>query len=417
MKIEIDSQQSSLEKSSSIIGFSGTEKISRPFEYTLRVITKRKSNFDDLLDKPLGFNIKKQDAVRYFHGIIQEVTYRETSLVDSEDIQLTLILTPKLLDLDHESKSRVFRNTTVAKVVKEVLDIHGIEYCTELLESEASDPQNGNEHISQYQESDLRFISRIMKRAKIFYFFDYKDHKHIMRLSNKKGLEERMLELTPWGNRSADAFGMHCGNVLDAQQTKSVRAERNRLKGESNSQTLFPGVVFKLDKKKYMLSETKHEADNKYGHSVSFQAIENLSEITLDDPFVVRPIEIEPTKSFPVLGSAITFDGILSNRSDDSANSAIKFDVDAKNEGRNQLLIRTDGNLDLHGGKYVNIVASDTVVIEGFKTLHLQGPTGNYITIDSSGVRIKGNEIKLNCAGGADKTIEIANHKVTKAGN
>ena len=86
---------------------------------------------------------------------------------------------PRLWLLKKTTDVRVYQNKSVPTVVKAVLREHGIQFSERLSETYPK-----WDYLTQYRESDFAFVSRIMERAGIYYYFTHTQNGHEMVLSD-----------------------------------------------------------------------------------------------------------------------------------------------------------------------------------------------------------------------------------------
>lgn len=103
-------------------------------------------------------------------------------------------LVPWLWFLDKRTNCRVFQNQTVQKIVESLfteLGFHDFNFA--LIENHLP-----LEYCVQYQESDFNFISRLLEQEGLFYFFEHKDDKHILNITDNTSafvfLDEKTIE-------------------------------------------------------------------------------------------------------------------------------------------------------------------------------------------------------------------------------
>jgi type VI secretion system secreted protein VgrG len=80
---------------------------------------------------------------------------------------------PKLLRLAHAAQRRIFQEKNVPDVVEEVLRPYGID-----VERSLSASYQIREYVTQYGETDLAFVTRLLAEEGIWYRFDHADGGH-----------------------------------------------------------------------------------------------------------------------------------------------------------------------------------------------------------------------------------------------
>lgn len=153
--------------------FSGTESISQMYCYDI-IFTSTDKQLDVswFLRKPVSLTmglgpLENMSRQKNVHGVITD--FRRLS-GSADQARYRITLKPYLSLLDKQFRShRFFVNRSVPEVVEQVLKEHGLkgwefEFCLK-------NDYPKREQINQYQESDLRFIQRLLAEVGIFYFF------------------------------------------------------------------------------------------------------------------------------------------------------------------------------------------------------------------------------------------------------
>ncbi|EOB0992147.1 type VI secretion system Vgr family protein [Escherichia coli] len=168
-RLDIPSCPSSLD----VEDFSGTEGISKIYRYD--IIFTSTDRYPDaawflrksatlIMGTGLLESLTEQKKV---HGVITD--FRRIS--GSEDqAQYRITLKPFISLLDKQFRThRFFVNKSVSEVVEQILTEHGLKGWEYEFSLKRTYPKR--EQINQYQESDLRFIQRLLAEVGIFYFF------------------------------------------------------------------------------------------------------------------------------------------------------------------------------------------------------------------------------------------------------
>lgn len=168
-RLDIPSCPSSLD----VEDFSGTEGISKIYRYD--IIFTSTVRYPDaawflrksatlIMGTGLLESLTEQKKV---HGVITD--FRRIS--GSEDqAQYRITLKPFISLLDKQFRThRFFVNKSVPEVVEQILTEHGLKGWEYEFSLKRTYPKR--EQINQYQESDLRFILRLLAEVGIFYFF------------------------------------------------------------------------------------------------------------------------------------------------------------------------------------------------------------------------------------------------------
>ncbi|EMK8100742.1 type VI secretion system tip protein VgrG [Escherichia coli] len=168
-RLDIPSCPSSLD----VEDFSGTEGISKIYRYD--IIFTSTDRYPDaawflrksatlIMGTGLLESLTEQKKV---HGVITD--FRRIS--GSEDqAQYRITLKPFISLLDKQFRThRFFVNKSVPEVVEQILTEYGLKGWEYEFSLKRTYPKR--EQINQYQESDLRFIQRLLAEVGIFYFF------------------------------------------------------------------------------------------------------------------------------------------------------------------------------------------------------------------------------------------------------
>jgi type VI secretion system secreted protein VgrG len=158
-----------------LVGVSGHEEISRPFEFELFFLRHgeplTQAELKELVRQPcvvaLGFD--KSDLV---HGILVSIEH-----LDSERHAVPAYvarMVPQVALMDLGKRSAIFRDMTIPEIVGELLKAHGLSAGRTyeiLVTEEAKSPKR--EYVVQYQESDWSFIQRWLEHEGYFYWFEH----------------------------------------------------------------------------------------------------------------------------------------------------------------------------------------------------------------------------------------------------
>lgn len=161
---------------------SGWEGLGRPFSFDVDVLS-RDGHIDKfkMIGQPLaiGMMMLEMGEFRYFHGIITRFSQIGWT---GDMFRYRAHLRPSLWRLTRRSNSRIFQSSTVGNavtvpnIVKKVLNEHGVDINLDNVSGNYID----REYVVQYQETDFNFVSRLLEREGIYYFFEHEREKHTM---------------------------------------------------------------------------------------------------------------------------------------------------------------------------------------------------------------------------------------------
>ncbi|MCY0774936.1 type VI secretion system tip protein VgrG [Enterobacter cloacae complex sp. 2022EL-00788] len=145
-----------------VLRFRGREALSEPFRWTIDFTTPQNSLAPgDALMKHATLRMRSGKAV---HGIITRLEWISTT-ADQSHYQAEL--GSRLALLSRTRQCRIFQNQSVPEVVEQVLRQHGLEGADFDFRLERVYP--ARELITQWRETDLEFIQRILSEVGIFW--------------------------------------------------------------------------------------------------------------------------------------------------------------------------------------------------------------------------------------------------------
>lgn len=145
-----------------VLRFYGREALSEPFRWDIE-FTSQQANIspEQVLMKYASFRMRGGKTV---HGRVTHLEWLSTSK-DQSHYRLTL--SSRLALLGHTRQCAVYQNQSVPEVVEQVLRKHGLEGPD--FEFRLTHRYPPREIITQWQESDLQFIQRILSEVGIYW--------------------------------------------------------------------------------------------------------------------------------------------------------------------------------------------------------------------------------------------------------
>lgn len=158
--------------------FSGTEEMSRPFEFRVTLLsTDLHIDLKSLLRTSVTVTIALFDeSERKLNGVFSSL--RQKGMTEQDFVYYEATIVPKIWFLSLDSNCRIFQTMSVPDIVKQILDessISDYQFRSPLLEASRYPKRD---YTVQYRESSLNFISRLLEEEGIFYYFDHTDTKH-----------------------------------------------------------------------------------------------------------------------------------------------------------------------------------------------------------------------------------------------
>lgn len=157
----------------------GVEQVSRPFHFEVTLLSERAENNPQKVDgrKLLGTSATIKIALadgtpRYINGLIRRFAEGER---DGLFVRYRAEIVPAIALMELTSHCRIFQNVSAKEVIESVLDEYtAVDYDSGGL----GDFYTKRDYCTQYRETDLAFISRLMEEEGVFYFFTHEDGKH-----------------------------------------------------------------------------------------------------------------------------------------------------------------------------------------------------------------------------------------------
>lgn len=158
---------------------SGEESLGRLFHYNLQLVSKDHNiSKNDLLGKPITIELEMQHGgLRYFHGHIVELIYH--GLI-GEYSQYNVVLKPWLWFLDKAFDCRIFQKQSIPDIVKSVFRDFGFTDFEDYLTQD----YRVWDYCVQYRESAFNFVSRLLEKEGIYYYFKHEESRHTLILAD-----------------------------------------------------------------------------------------------------------------------------------------------------------------------------------------------------------------------------------------
>ncbi|MFT3858206.1 MAG: type VI secretion system tip protein TssI/VgrG [Aquabacterium sp.] len=126
----------------------------------------------DLLGKPVTVSMALADGKRHFHGY---VTRFGIGTPKGRYFSYQAEVRPWLWFLTRTSDCRIFQEMSVPDIVKKVFDDHAGIAQVKLKLFRSYRPWT---YCVQYRESDFQFVTRLLEREGIYWYFEHSDGKH-----------------------------------------------------------------------------------------------------------------------------------------------------------------------------------------------------------------------------------------------
>lgn len=160
----------------------GTEELGRLYLFQLELLsTSNTLKPGDLLGQDISVELSQPaGGERQFNGIV--TTFRIVAPGDKTGNRMAryeATVRPRLWLLTRASHCRFFYEMTVPDIVTKVLQDYHVD-----LSNKCAATYPTLEHCAQYRETDFDFVSRLLEREGIYYYFEHKGGKHTLVLTD-----------------------------------------------------------------------------------------------------------------------------------------------------------------------------------------------------------------------------------------
>ncbi len=158
-----------------VLRYRAVESLSQPWRYDVAVTCSSADiACDTLLLKPASFTFMTPVfdgtpalPVRTVYGVVE--SFRRISM-SNDDTRYAMTIVPRIALLDYTKGSEIYLNQSVTEVVEQVLRKHGLEGPD--FEFRLSREYPSRELITQWRETDLEFIQRLLAEVGIYWRYE-----------------------------------------------------------------------------------------------------------------------------------------------------------------------------------------------------------------------------------------------------
>ncbi|MFD1803664.1 type VI secretion system Vgr family protein [Mixta tenebrionis] len=157
-----------------VLRFRASESLSQPWRYEVTVTCAASIASSEVMLKPASFTFQTPlfdgtpaVPVRTVYGVVD--TFRRISM-SGDEITYALRIVPRIALMQHTHRSEVYLNQSVPEVVEQILRSHGLEGAD--FEFRQLQHYPVRELITQWRETDLEFIQRLLAEVGIFWRFE-----------------------------------------------------------------------------------------------------------------------------------------------------------------------------------------------------------------------------------------------------
>ena len=157
-----------------VLRFRASETLSQPWHYDVTFTCAASIASNEVMLKPASFTFQTPlfngtpaAPLRTVYGVVD--TFRRIS-VSGDEITYALRLVPRITLMQHTEQCAVYLNQSVPEVVEQILRSHGLEGAD--FEFRLSQTYPARELITQWRETDLAFVQRLLAEVGIFWRFE-----------------------------------------------------------------------------------------------------------------------------------------------------------------------------------------------------------------------------------------------------
>jgi len=163
----------------------GTEEISRLYEFRLMLASENGSiSPQSIVGKRVTVSILQSDGqtARYFDGFVSHFAKLPRRPPHRAFYEYEIKMVPWLWFLTRTTNCRIFQEKTVPEVIEQIFQDYGFGG---QFQDQTAGTHNPWTYCVQYRETAFNFVSRLMEKEGIFYFFKHENGKHTMILTDQ----------------------------------------------------------------------------------------------------------------------------------------------------------------------------------------------------------------------------------------
>jgi type VI secretion system secreted protein VgrG len=161
------------------IAFQAEEQISTPYSVTIDVVSAEQGiKAESLLFTQACLTVQQNGVKRYFNGMVR--SFAASGLPQRGMWRYTLSIAPKLWFMSQTVDCRIFQQKTVLDIVQTLCG-----EAAQTVQMRALGTPAPLEYVTQYNETDLHFIQRLLEQEGFYYVFEQSAGDHIMVVTNQ----------------------------------------------------------------------------------------------------------------------------------------------------------------------------------------------------------------------------------------
>jgi len=147
-----------------VTSFHGAEQISDVYRFDVTLLSTTRIAHEKIIGTDIAVQIVRENAARWFHGVIAAIVENGTSANNIWQYRCEMV--PALALLEVAAHNRIFENFSVVDIVTSI-----IRACGQRLDTSRLRTYSSRETCTQFGETDLAFVNRILAEEGIAYFF------------------------------------------------------------------------------------------------------------------------------------------------------------------------------------------------------------------------------------------------------
>ena len=269
--------------------FHGTEEISKLFRFDLELRGKTLDvAFSRMIDQPVTLTLELPDgSVRFFNGIVADFSQglgtigtafdAGTGLLGDGSFPYKCTLVPRAWSMKQTADLRIFTEKTIPEILEEFFaKFPAIECQFEIKKTHPTLPL-----CTQFQESDFTFVSRLMERAGIFYFFKHEEKQHTMVITDTNATVKFFQDDQDAKFKTTDTSWLTDENIIDLYWREKIRSREITLKDYNSD--LPSAALLSSTETTSDLGDTSREFFEYPGEYTSHEDGEGLSKLRMEE--------------------------------------------------------------------------------------------------------------------------------------
>lgn len=212
---EIPSLASTQAQALRVVDFEGRSGVSELFYCSVGVACEdAEIDLQSLIGKSARLTLFDERSPHYIHGEIVQARQGEKG---KRYTLYQIMLAPKLSFLQYRQNYRVFQDASTPEIIKSIMKDAGIQ--SDQVEWNLTEQYEAKPYCTQYAESDLNFIQRLMEEAGLYFHFEHKHDRHLLVIS------DNIARFRPIAGKASVRFKERTGMVASEESIFEFRSQ------------------------------------------------------------------------------------------------------------------------------------------------------------------------------------------------